>query len=83
MKKTLSKGSNSFFTNEETEIHKGRKIPPDTHPISDQNLEFPNPGEVRCLLSNSEDNGECSYISSHTGSAGYAADLKQPEAHGH
>ena len=27
MKKTLSKGSNSFFTNEETKLHKGRKIP--------------------------------------------------------
>lgn len=38
------------FANEEMEFHEGRKIPEDSHPVSHQNLELPNPREVHFIL---------------------------------
>lgn len=40
------------FASEEIEIHNGRNSP---HPVNDQNLEFPNPRELHCLLLDTQD----------------------------
>lgn len=44
-----------LFANEETEIHKGRKISARHYPVSNQNLELSNPRGLHCLFFDKQD----------------------------